>query len=385
MRIALVISSLDSGGAERVLSLMANYWAAENQVVTLITLSAIETDWYPLDPAIIRVGLNCLSTASRLSHAVWNNVQRIVQLRRQLAASRAEVIISFLDTTNVLTLLAGLRQGIPIVVSERVDPRQKTIGFAWNRLRALTYPYAAGLVVQSHALQPWAAQFAGERIVHVIPNPVRSLSEARAHIGPRLKTHSKVIAMGRLVRQKGFDLLLSAFASCLKRHPEWSLTILGEGEERSRLETQAAELGIADHVCLPGVVRHPEDELRQADLFVLPSRYEGFPNALLEAMACGLPVIGANCSTGPGDIIREGEGILIPPDDINALTSAMDRLMGEENLRESLGRCAKTVVGRFSMKSVMGMWDKVIGVTLGHAASAENKTVSHSSSGTSDL
>lgn len=371
MRIALVISSLDPGGAERVLALMANHWAGKNHVVSLITLSPIETDWYPLHPAIMRVGLNCLSIASRLSHAVWHNVRRIVQLRRQFAACRAEVIVSFMDLTNVLTLLAGCRQGIPMVVCERTDPRQRPIGFAWNRLRALTYPYAAGIVVQSQALKPWAAQFAREQIVHVIPNPVRPLSEGQAHIALRRGTSRTVIAMGRLTGQKGFDLLLSAFAACLARHPQWSLTILGEGEERSRLEAQATELGIAERVSLPGVVRHPEDALREADLFVLSSRYEGFPNALLEAMACGLAVIATDCPTGPGDIIRDGEdGILVAPNDVHALSAAMDRLMREEDLRQRLGACAKHVVTRFSMERVMGMWDQVIATTLTHTAAA---------------
>ena len=167
--------------------------------------------------------------------------------------------------------------------------------------------------------------------------------------------------MGRLVREKGFDLLLKAFSTVKKSYPEWSLTILGEGSLRSELECLSQSLDIVNSVHFLGRVKNPYEYLQQADIFVMSSRFEGFPNALCEAMACGLPVISTDCPSGPPEIIRDGvDGILVKNENVEALTEAMSHLISDEKQRQKLGNAAKAITQRFNLDNIMDVWNKLL-------------------------
>ena len=169
-----------------------------------------------------------------------------------------------------------------------------------------------------------------------------------------------LIAMGRLVHQKGFDLLLQAFAQIAGRHPQWTLTILGEGPLRSELQSQTEALHLQERVHFTGAVANPFPMLRAADLFVFPSRFEGFGMALAEAMACGLPAVSFDCPEGPAEIIRDGiDGILVPPEDVGALAKALDRLMDDTQERQRLAERAPDVLERFSRDRILLVWQEL--------------------------
>lgn len=358
--IALVISSLGGGGAERVLSELANDWASAGRTVTLITLGPTGHDRYPLHHTVRRIGLGLTAASADARDALRHNWERICHLRATLKAAAPDLILSFMDTTNVLTLLASTGLGIPVVVSERIDPRCQPIGTAWDGLRRLLYRRAAALVVQSGSVRDWARRLMPDSAIRVIPNPVR-VSKARSGCNPSAATHPpQIVAMGRLTYQKGFDVLLRAFAECVATYPEWRLTVLGEGEERASLERLTATLRLTSRVDFPGHVTDPHRYLAEAGLFVLPSRYEGFPNALLEAMALGLPVVAADCPSGPREIVRPGvDGLLVPPDDVPALHRALTSLMADTAARQRLGGRAREVSGRFSADSIAALWDQL--------------------------
>ena len=365
IRVTLVISSLAAGGAERVLSTMANCWARCGWHVSLVTLDAVSTDFYPLHADVERIGLGVSGASYTAWQAVRSNVARVARLRRAFRASRPQVVISFMAPTTVLTLMAAWKENVPVVVSERIDPTQYPLPRIWSAARRVAYRTASAVVVQTPEVRQWAERVVPPSHVHVIPNPV-ALAEAGAKNTPAAppaleRTARHVVAMGRLDAQKGFDILVRAFADCYATRPEWRLTVLGEGNERHQLATLAEQLGVASVVRFPGRVTDPATVLRSADLFVLSSRYEGFPNALLEAMAVGLPVVATDCPSGPKHIVRNGiDGILVPVENASSLAASMAALMDDESLRKRFGERATDVTERFGVGRIMAQWESLL-------------------------
>jgi GalNAc-alpha-(1->4)-GalNAc-alpha-(1->3)-diNAcBac-PP-undecaprenol alpha-1,4-N-acetyl-D-galactosaminyltransferase len=279
----------------------------------------------------------------------------VLLLRQALKRMAADAVISFIDRTNVVTLLAGLGLGLPVIVAERTDPAMLPSGKLWNILCRSTYPLAARVVVQS----PEAADYyrpSLRRQPVVIPNPVPP-AEQMAEEYFHLKRPS-IIAIGRFTLEKGFDLLLDAFARIAHRHVDWTLTIFGDGPLRLVLKRRCNDLDLQGRVKMPGLIANVQAVLQQADLFVLPSRFEGFPNALCEAMACGVASIATDCPSGPRQIIRhQVDGILVPNEDVDALALNMDCLMSDPLLRQRLGKRSVEVVRRFSVQKIVGMWE----------------------------
>lgn len=371
MKIALAIASLGPGGAERVMSLLANYWAERGDEVTLVTLESRDADVYAVDRRVRRVALGLVSDSNGLFRALRSNWRRIRALRAAIRSSGAPVVLSFEDRTNVIVVMAALGLDVRCVVSERTDPVRHRIGAHWNLFRRLSYPFADGLVVQTAQLIPWAGRVMfGRRRVHAIPNPLRIPLNSDAK-SPPAQTQPTVVAVGRLWAEKGYDVLIKAFARIALDFPEWTITIVGEGPERESLTALAAELSMADRVALPGWTAEPERALSQAALFVTSSRYEGFPNALLEAMATGLPVISTAC-TGSSEIIIDGrDGLLVAVDDVDALAAALRRLMGDAVLRRELGENALATSRRYQPSAIMPMWDAALAGGESCAVAAE--------------
>jgi glycosyltransferase involved in cell wall biosynthesis len=215
----------------------------------------------------------------------------------------------------------------------------------------------------------WLAANTNAHRIEVIPNPIQwPLPDSGPKIEPDTvcKPGRKILlAAGRLVPQKGFDLLIDAFACLSERHGDWDLAIVGEGPERQHLESDISARGLGTRVFLPGWAGNIADWYRRAQLYVFSSRFEGFGNTLAEAMAHGVPAVSFDCKAGPKDIIRsETDGLLAPNEDVPALTAALDRLMGDADLRQSFGCAAKAVRDRYSLQRVAEMWESVLQDTL---------------------
>jgi glycosyltransferase involved in cell wall biosynthesis len=358
VRIVLVINYLGCGGAERVLSTLANAWAKRGHDVTLLTLADLPP-FYFLDERVPLVRLGVAGDSETLVRALRENARRVDVLRKRLIATRPDVLISFMVHTNVLAILASIGTGVPTIVCEHTDPSQCKIGSVWCTLRLLTYPFAGAVTfLTENVFRRW--RWLGN--ASVMPNPVviGESSSVASQYWPN--GNRRMLAVGRLAAVKGYDRLLSAFHRVAQRFPDWSLTILGEGPERLKLEKQVRELGLVGRVSMPGNAKNPFDWMEEADFLVMSSHHEGFPCVLGEAMACGLPTISFDCDSGPRDIIRhEVDGLLVPPGDVPALASAMERLMSDEGERAHLAERAPEIMDRYGLESILGRWDDLFG------------------------
>ena len=321
---------------------------------------------HPLDE---RVHLDYLADrVGSCSSSVFNKLRRYRALRGAIRELAPDIILSFLPHVNVAAVLAACGLKVPVVVSERIFPPAMPLSWSLEMLRRLTYPHAKGVVVQTERARRWLADCCIKATGWVIPNPtVFPLPEGMPSLSPDSVVNSETrvaIGVGRLDQQKGFDQLLTAFSVLAQQFPDWDLVILGEGMQREQLEVHRDELGLVGRVHLPGRVGNLADWYTRADMFVMSSRFEGFPNTLLEAMAHGLPAVSFDCETGPADIIREGaDGYLVPPSEGAAgMACAMKYLMEHGDRRLRMSEAAIAVRDRFSPRRIMAQWDKVLGL-----------------------
>jgi glycosyltransferase involved in cell wall biosynthesis len=362
MKVAMVIYSLSAGGAERMLCFLANSWAARGIEVTIITIAPQLTSFFELDSKIRRLALPDMESSAERGGSLRAVLGRCRRLHRKLQEVGPDTVVAFMDTVNALTVMASLGLRHRVVIAERTVPERAVIGRFWSLMRRFTYPRADCLVVQTEGVRRWAGAFVAASRMVKIPNAVEAPeSPADDQLVPG--AGPKLVAIGRLVKLKGFDRLLRAFAACGPAANQWSLCIIGEGPERGALEQLATQLGIADRLFLPGRVVKPTRYLGQFQLAALTSDYEGFPNAIGEAMAAGLPVVSFDCPHGPRELVRDGvDGLLVEPGDEPALTAALERLMGDDSLRRAMGTRAQEIVSRYDAAGVLAAWDRVIGV-----------------------
>jgi len=365
MKIVTLIYSMGSGGAERVLANLANEWARRNWEVTIITFTPQTLDFYKFNPGISRIALDLAGESQNIIQGISANLLRIFAVRREIARLSPDIVLGFMNNSSVTAILACMKLDIPVIGTEHTHPPMQPLSFFWNQVRKWVYPSAKKIVMLTRDGADWLNSTIPRAHAEVIPNPVvypLVAFEPKLAVESIVGTGRKVLlAVGRLNKGKGFDLLLSAFSGLAKKHPDWDLIILGDGPVMQSLVSQIQKLELKSRVYLPGRVGNIGDWYQRADLYVMSSLFEGLPNTLLEAMAYGCAAVSYDCDTGPRDIIRhEDNGLLVKPvGDVSALASALDRLMHDDETRQRMGQRATTVRDDYSLKSIMIRWDKL--------------------------
>lgn len=355
LRVLFIVATLEAGGAERVVAMLAGAFAEESVDVTVLTLAGTGEDFFPVEFGVRRIGLGLLEGNPGLAGRARTTFSRLRAIRRVVAEERPDVVVSFVEVLNIITVLALMGTRTPVAVSERTVPWAHSIGPVRSTLRKLLYPRAAVVVVQTESVATWTRRFVDRARVVVLPNPV-DVPPAFAAV----EREPVVLALGRLSREKGFDLLVDAFGRIAGEFPDWTLRIGGEGIERDALERRVEALGLASRIELPGLL-NAAAELERCGVFVLPSRFEGFPNALLEAMAHGVAVIAADAPAAPREIVHdEVGGLLVPCEDVGALSQALRRLLSSPADRERLGQGGRQRVTAFATPVVAARWLEVL-------------------------
>lgn len=367
MKLLIYVHSLENGGAERVVANLANHWASIGWDITILTVAARTTDFYALDPAIRRICLDMRGGSEDVLSGALRTARRVHALRGWLRDLRPDVALGAMQTASVILALAAWGMpGVRTLGSEHTYPPMAPLGLARESLRRFAYGGLGAVVALTQESAWWLETNTQARSAPVIPNPV---SWPLAEQEPRLDPASActpgrriLLGVGRLSEEKDFDVLVDVFGRLSARHPTWDLVILGDGPLRTALGAQVADAGLANRVFLPGRVGNIGAWYARADLYAMSSRFEGFPNTLVEAMACGLPAVSFDCDTGPRDIIRHGvDGYLVKPGDTHGLKDALDRLMDDDQLRARLAGRALEVRERFSMERIAAMWLDLFG------------------------
>ncbi len=342
MKILFTIPTLRQGGAERVMCMLANYFSDKHDVV-LAVQDDKKNDAYDLSHKVNRFHIN----------SVFPKLFSIIKLRKTIKDFQPDIIISFLILQNVQTIFASLGLKVPVIISERTckefyDTNLKKIT---SRILFWFYKYATHLVVQTIRVKK---QFKSVKNISIISNPV-------ADIPPyETKEKNKIISVSRLIKLKSLDTLILAFAKISPKYPNWSLDIWGDGVQREFLQNLIKSLNLNEKIKLCGSTRDIVSKLKQANIFVFSSKYEGFPNALCEAMMSRLPVIYTNISGSDELIIPNETGLLVERENVEQLAEALIRLINSKTLREYLGDNAKKhVQENFSYEKICLKWEEL--------------------------
>lgn len=376
--IAFYIGGLCIGGAERVICNLAEYFYGEGYRVTMVTKVRDEKE-YELNPGIKRIIADITSeeeTASRIR----NLFARIAKLKRIWKEVKPDVIVSFIRKNNLMAIASAAPLGIPVVVSVRSAPERELKGFGFKTISFLLFRQAAGVVLQTREAYDFFPGYIRAKAV-VLPNSINpdflkaseelTLATTINHDKkmtvydrvPSSVKEKRIITVGRIDDNKNQRLLVEAYVKIADHYPDWSLELIGDGSGRQALEEYVSTLPCKDRISFTGAVDDVAKRMSEASIFVLPSKIEGMPNALIEAMVMGMACISTDCPCGgPRDLIaaEETNGILVPVDNVDAMAMALKRLITNDTLRQSMGDNARKIIATLHPDMVNKQWKNYI-------------------------
>ena len=362
-KIMFHLNSLGKGGAERVVSLLANEFV-EKDIEVVIATEWYSEEEYELKPRVRRIHAG-LSERDEEATRIGKQWIRIRNLRKIMKQERPEVVLSFCIKANYRAMMAATGTGIPVIVSVRNDPKTDYVGKINGIMNKLFMNRAAGCVFQTQEAKEFFDQTLQKKST-IICNPVNEKYLKAERKAPQ----KKIVCVGRLVAQKNQMLLVKAFEKILEKYPEYQLYFYGDGSDdeckEELIRYVKGKENLQGYIHFMGLSSTLEKDMADAAMFVLPSNYEGMPNALMEAMALGLPVISTDCPCGGSRywIIPGITGQLVPVKDRDAMAQAMEYYVRFPKEAEAMGRKAKERLEEATIDKIVAQWMAYIEQTL---------------------
>lgn len=346
-KVLFVNHCLTGGGSEKAMTLIANYFASHNIDVTMLLLNEYERT-YEVDNRIEIIECYCPIGKSKL---IWH-LKRIKTIRDALKESKATVVITFMWDINMNVILASWGLNKKIIASERCDPlheHRKLIKFAINFI----LPLADFSVFQTEQVRSYYPKRIRKNSC-VIPNALAD----NLPLPDRSNVENTIVAIGRMTEQKNFEMLLIVFSLFVQNFEKYKLIIYGDGPLRSRLQEQANSLGIAGKVFFPGYISDVNNKMKNAAMYVNSSNYEGISNAMLEAMAMGIPSICTDCPVGGAAMIIHNEinGLLVPVNDATAMLNAMYKVALSDELSSKMSKAGTEIRTTLNINVIGNKW-----------------------------
>ena len=352
-----------AGGVERMIIAVMNAMVARGHTVELLTWDQEGAEaFFPMSPAVTWHKLSLGDPATKAGLRLrW---QRALRVRKLVRSSHPDVVIAFQGGPFTALRLYCLGLSVPMIAAERNAPTLYDYTKAGDRARRMMFNIfrlARLLIVQCDAYRELHPAFLHKRLF-VIPNPVYPARGAASPDCPSPKGRFSILSVGRLAYQKNYESLLVAFEKIAGNFADWDLVIVGEGEDRGKLENIIRESGLSNRVLLPGAVKDPSEWYLGAHLFCLPSRWEGFPNALAEAFAHGLPAVGYTNCAGVNVLIEPGKNGLLAAGngDPNHLAEALAAMMRDAAKRRQMGEYGRAAMAAFTPEVIMDRWQQAL-------------------------
>lgn len=348
-----VIHALGYGGAGKMIVYLANHFSKIGYDVVIYVEEQMGKH-YEMEP-----GVRVYQETEFFKNYYTRHFRQIFQLRRRVKEINPDLVISFQTNQNALSVLATRGRNIPVIVSERGDPYQYHDIVAKLKTRVINK--AEGGVFQTKkAMQYYGEELQQRSVVIYNPNTVTGIERPE-------KRNNEIAFVGRFdIHQKRQDLAIEAFKIVAEAVPDVKLAFYGAGKEQEIIKKQACDLGIEDRVLFKGLVKDVPNAIKDSRLFLMTSDFEGMPNALIEAMACGLPCVSTDCSPGgASELIQSGEnGIVVPCGDAKAIAAAIVRLLNNKEEAEKMGVEAQKIVEELNPAIIYGEWEKYVKTIL---------------------
>ena len=352
-KLTFVISDLEIGGAQRVLVCLANYFLNKGFNIKILVFKFSNKKIFNLSKNIKIKNLSVYGESKNIFQKIISNINRIIKLRIEIKKNQSNVIISFLTTSNILTLISAIGLRKKIIVNERNDITKKKLNYSWKLLRIIFYRFAKKIIVNTPNIKKKIYFFSSKKIIF-IPNPTTFTFSSK-----KIKKQKIILSIARLTYQKNIEILIKSFSKSIALKKKWKLVIIGEGEEKKKLLKLAKKINVFKSIIFMGVIKKIDIWYKKAGIFILPSRYEGMPNVIIEAMQSKTAIIGSNIPGIRYFIKNRSNGVIFKNNNENSLIKMINLLINNSDLRKNLAKNGKKSISKYNKSNnFFKIWER---------------------------